>query len=109
MAGDLNDDGDEVLGAVELEVIDLHGDGKIGDGILQHQRVFQLTLLVDRGEVAELLFSVVALAVVELGGSVLRERDFYPAEVAVPGGIGGVVADDVVLGDGLLRLQQCRG
>ena len=40
------DDGNEVFGAVELEVIDLHRDGELGDGIAQHQRVFQLPLLV---------------------------------------------------------------
>ncbi len=70
-AGDLDDDGDEVLGAIELEVIDLHGDGKIGDRVLKHQRVFELALLVDRGEVAEFLVSVVALAIIELGVGVL--------------------------------------
>jgi hypothetical protein len=47
-------------------VIDLHGDGEIGDGVFEHQRVFKLALLVDVGELAELLVGVVALAVIEL-------------------------------------------
>ena len=53
-AGDLDDDGDEVLGAIELEVVDLHGDGELGDGVAQHERVFELALLVGGGELAEL-------------------------------------------------------
>jgi hypothetical protein len=62
-AGNLDDDGDEVLGAIELEVIDLHGDGELGDGVFKHERVFKLALFVDGGELAELLVGVVALAI----------------------------------------------
>ena len=90
-------------------MIDLHGDGKFGDGILKHERVFELALFVDRGEFAELFVSVVALAVIELGGGVLVEGDFHPAEVAVPGCVAGVVADDVVVGDGFLGLHDAAG
>ena len=104
-ARDLDNDGDEIFGPVELEVIDLHGDRKLGDRILEHERVFQLALFVDCGKAAELLVSVVALAVIELGGLVLVEGDFYPAEVAVPGRIAGVVANHVVVGDGFLSLN----
>ncbi len=46
-AGDLDHDRHEVLGAVELEVIDLHGDGELGDRVVEHQRIFELALLVD--------------------------------------------------------------
>ena len=78
-------------------------------GILEHQRVFQLTLFVDGGEVAELLIGVVALAVIEVGVDILRERDLDPPEVAVLGRVGGVVANDVVVGDGFLRLNDAAG
>ena len=71
-AGNLDDDGHEILGAVELEVIDLHGDGELGDGIVEHERVFELALFIDGGELAELLVGVVALAIVELGVGRLR-------------------------------------
>ena len=73
-AGNLDDDGHEIFGAIELEVIDLHRDGELGHGILEHQRVFQLALFVDGGKFAELLVGVVALAIVELGFEVLVER-----------------------------------
>ncbi len=48
--GNLDDDGHEIFGAIELEVIDLHGDGEIGNGIFEHERIFKLALLVDVGE-----------------------------------------------------------
>ncbi len=65
--GILIDDGNEILGAIELEVIDLHGDGELGHGILEHQRIFKLALLVDGSEFAEFLVGVIALAIIELG------------------------------------------
>ena len=72
-AGNLHDDGNEILGAVELEVIDLHGDGEIGDGIVEHERVFKLALAVHVVELVEFLVRVIALAVVELGLLILLE------------------------------------
>ena len=65
-ARNLHDDGNEILGAVELKVIDLHGDGEIGDRIFQHQRVFKLALVVHVVELVELLVRIVALAIIEL-------------------------------------------
>ncbi len=56
----------EILRAIQLEVVDLHRDGQIGDGIVQHQRVFKLPLLVDIVEFAELLVRVVALPIIQL-------------------------------------------
>ena len=64
--GNLHHDGNKIFRAIELEVIDLHGDRKIGDRIFEHQRVFELAFFVDSVEVAELLVGVVALAIVEI-------------------------------------------
>src|SRR3984885_2585407 len=108
-AGNLDNDRHEIFRPVELEVIDLHRDGELGDGILEHERVFELTLFIDGVEVAELLIRVVALAVIEVRAYVLRERDFHPAEMSIPGRVRGVVANDVVIGDGLLRLNDTAG
>jgi len=47
-----------------------------------------LAFLIDSGEVAELLVSVVALAIVQFGIEVLVERDLDAAEVAILGGVG---------------------
>ena len=64
--GNFDHDGHEIFGAIELEVIDLHRDGKLGDRVVEHQRVFKLALLVDGGELAEFLVGVIALAIIEL-------------------------------------------
>ncbi len=45
----------EIFGAVQLEVIHLHGDGQVGDGVAQHQGVFELPLFVRGGELIEFL------------------------------------------------------
>ena len=58
----------EILGAIQLEVIDLHRDGQLRDRIAQHQRVFQLPLFIRGGELGELLAGEVALPIIELGG-----------------------------------------
>ena len=52
-AGNLDRDRHEVLGAIQLEVVHLHRDRDVGDRILQHQRVFELALLVRGGELRE--------------------------------------------------------
>ena len=44
-ARDLDHHGHEILGAVELEIIDFHGDGKFGHWIAQQQRIFKLSSL----------------------------------------------------------------
>ena len=104
-AGDLDHDRHEVLGAVELEIVDLHGDGQVGDGIAQHQCVFELPLLVHLVELGELLVGVVALAIGEAGVGRGIHGDLDAPEAAVLRGVGGVVANDVVVGDGALRLH----
>ncbi len=54
---------------------------------------------------AELLVGVVALAIIEVGCLVVGQRNLDVAEAAILDGVGGVVAEDVVVGDGLLRLH----
>src|SRR5262249_23758412 len=49
-AGDFDGYRDEVFGTIELEVIDLHRDGQVGDGIAQQKCVLELSFLVDRVE-----------------------------------------------------------
>ena len=90
--------GHEILGAIELEVVDLHRDRKLGDGIAEHQRVFKLALFVCDRELAEHFGTEVALTVVELGFGIC-ERDLDLAELAVGLGIGRVIAEDVVVSD----------
>ena len=72
LPGNLDHHRHEILGAVQLEVIHLHGDGQLRDRIAQHQRVLQLPLFVGRGEFAELLAGVVALAVIQRRGDARR-------------------------------------
>src|SRR5579863_3277268 len=100
----LDDDRDKVLSAIELEVIDLHGNEKFCDRIFEHERIFKLALLVHGGKTAELLVSVITFAITQLGIEILRERNFDTAEVAVLGGVRGVVADEVVIGYSVLSL-----
>ena len=66
-ARNFHHDGDEILGAIQLEVIDLHRDGELRDRVVQHQRVFELPLFIGGGELAELFAGEIALAVIEIG------------------------------------------
>ena len=100
-AGNLCRHGDEVLRAIELEVVQFEGNGDVRDGIVEHQRVFELPLLVRRRELREGLAAEITRAVVQLRREVLQ-RDHDLAELAVQVRIGGVVAEDVVARDRLL-------
>jgi hypothetical protein len=42
----LDHDGYEVFGAIQLEVVNLHCDGQVRDGIGQHQGILKLTLFI---------------------------------------------------------------
>ena len=86
-------------------MIDLHGDGKLGDGIFKHERIFKLALFVYIRELGEFLVGEVALAVVQLGLGIRGEGDLDATEVAVLGGVGGVVANEVIVGNGFLRVD----
>ena len=90
---------------VELKVIDLHGDGQVGDGVAEHQRLFELPFFIRGRELIEFLAAEVTLAVVELGRSYFLKRDLHAAELAIQCGIGRIVADDVVTGKGFLRIE----
>jgi hypothetical protein len=46
-----------------LEVVQLHRDRDLGDRIAEHQRLFELPLLVRGGEFAEFLVGVIRLAI----------------------------------------------
>ena len=65
-ARNLDHNGHEIFGAIQLEIIDLHGDGEFGDRIAQHQRIFELPLLVGGVELAELFAGEVALAIIQV-------------------------------------------
>ena len=78
-------------------------------GIAEHQRVFELALLVGGRELRELLVGEVALAVIERRPTVCRcseilTRRNLPSSAA----LRAVVADDVVAGDRLLRLHDAQ-
>src|SRR5262249_53304498 len=62
-AGQLHGYRDEVLRAIELEVVHLHRNRNLRDRVLQHERLLELALLVRRREFAELFVGKVALAV----------------------------------------------
>src|SRR5689334_8716452 len=47
-ARNLNHQRNEILGPVELEIIQLQGDREFGNGVSQHERVFELSLLFHR-------------------------------------------------------------
>ena len=87
----LHHDGNKIFGAIQLEVIDLHRDGEFGDGILEHQRVFELPFFIGGGELAEFFAGVVALTVIQLGCRVGVDGDLDAPELAVQRGVGGVV------------------
>ncbi len=74
-------------------------------GIFEHERIFKLAFLVDGREVAELLVGVVTLAIVEVRRGVGVEGDLDATEVSVLGRVCSVVAEHVVIGDGLLRID----
>src|SRR4029077_2972240 len=82
-SGNLDDNRDEVFGAIELKVIDLHCDGKLRDGIVEHERVFELAFFVDCGKAAEQFIRIVTLAVGEVRGGIVGEGNFNAAESAV--------------------------
>ena len=96
LPGNLHGDRHEVLGAIELEVVHLHRDRDVGDRVLQHQRFFELPLLVGVGEAAERLVGEVALPIRQLAGLAAVQRDADAPELAVGVGVRAVVADDVV-------------
>ena len=104
-AGDLHDDGDVVLGAVQLEVIDLHGDGEVGNGIAEHECIFKLAFLIDLSEFGELLVCVVALSISERGIRRGVNGDLHLPEAPILRCVRCVVADNVIVGDGALRLH----
>jgi len=58
-SGNLDDDRHEVFRVVKLEVVDLHRDGQLGDGIAEHERIFELALLIGDSELAEDLACVI--------------------------------------------------
>ncbi len=63
----------EVLGTVQLEIVDLHRDGEFRDRIAQHQRFLELSFLVRGGKFREHLAGVIALAIIEFGRQPVRE------------------------------------
>jgi len=79
----LDDNRHKVLGAIDLEVVDLHGYSKFGDGVFQHERLFQLTLAIYVVELFKLLACVVSLPEIELRLLIVCERDANAAELAV--------------------------
>src|SRR5579863_5781492 len=93
----LDDDRNKVLSAIELEVIDLHCNGKLCDRIFEHERIFKLALFVYGGKTAEFLVGVIAFAITQLGIETLREGNLDAAEVAVLSGVRGLVTDKVVI------------
>ena len=108
-AGDLHGDGDEVAVFGEAEVIDLDGEAEVGDRVAEHDGFLQLALAIGRGELTELLGGEVTAAVVEPGGEFLRGVHLDAAIASVERGVGAVIADDVIAGDILLRLDDAHG
>ena len=45
-SGNLHHDRHEIFGAIELKIIDLHGNGQVGDRVAEHERVFKLPFLI---------------------------------------------------------------
>ncbi len=74
-ARNLHHDRHKVFRPIQLEVVDLHRDGQIGPRIAQHQRVFQLPLLVRGVELAQHLAREVALPIVQLRLQLRAQRD----------------------------------
>ena len=74
-------------------------------GFLSHERVFKLAFLAFGVEFGEFLIGIITLAITKFGVLTLRERDFDAPEFAVLRSVGGVVAQGIVIGDGLLRLH----
>ena len=107
-ARDLHRDGDEILRGVQLEVVHFHGDRDVGDRVVQHQRFLELTLLVGRRELRELLVAEVALTVGELPERRVSKRHADAVKAAVVGGVGAVVAEHVVARHRLRRLRNAQ-
>ena len=91
----------EILGLVELEVIQLHRNGELGDGIAEHQGFFELPLLIRGGEFAELFVGIISLTIGQVRRSVLQ-RNLDAAQTPVAIRVRGVIAEDVVTGIRLL-------
>ena len=112
-AGNLDHQRDKVAVARQAEIIELHRQIHVRDGIAQHQGLRELPLLVAFAEFVELFAGVVSLPVIELGDAggdrAVIHRNLDPAEVAVQRGVGRIVADDVVAGHVLLRLDNAHG
>src|ERR1700756_5137930 len=102
---DLDNDRDEVLGPIQLEVIDLDRYGEFRDRVLEHQSIFKLAFFVGGGEFAELLAGEVALAILQAGRYVRIQRDLNAAEFSVESRVAAVITNDVVARDGLLGLH----
>ncbi len=85
-AGNLDHDGQEVLGAVKLEVVYLYRKGKLRDGIVQHERVLKLALAIHVGEMRELLVGEVTLAIFKLCVDAI-DADLNVAKFAVGGSL----------------------
>src|ERR1039458_2695396 len=100
---------DKVLGGIELEIVDLHGDGDLGHGVGHHQGVLQLAFHVRGSEIIKGLVGDVSHAVIQLSGGIFLERDLNAAKLAVEIGIGGVVTNDVVTGNGFLGFDDAAG
>src|ERR1039458_7568703 len=81
-AGDLDFHGHEVAVAGQAEIIDFGGDGKIGDGVAQHQGFGELAFLVLGVELLKQLAGEVTVAVFQLGGEVLLDLEVDFAIVA---------------------------
>src|SRR5579862_8726297 len=104
-AGYLHRQGNEVFGAVQLEVIHLHSNRKFGNGVAQHQRILKLPLLVGGRELTEQLARIVTLAVRQLGGSISVEGDPDAAKLTVKRHFRTVISNDVVTRNGLFGLN----
>ena len=105
-AGNLYRHRHEVFGAIELEVVHLHGDRDVGDRVLEHQRLFELALLVRGRELRELLVGEIALAV-RRGRPTGRRVSVTLTRWNLPSFAVWVLveADDVVAGDRARRLH----
>ncbi len=97
----------EIFGAIQLEVVQFQRDRDLGDRVVEHERVFKLSLLVGLVELREFLVGIVALAVRDLG--VQRraggERDLHAMKLAVEVRVIAVKTEDVIARHRLRRLD----
>ena len=68
-----------------------------------------MPFFIGSGEFAELFRGVIALAIIQIGGQVRVQRDFDAPEFSVLSRIAGVIPQDVVARNGLLRLDDSPG